>query len=145
MLALLDELRAFAAREFPVGSSVDAQVNRLDQGLCVQLQATDNGASFESMPALLAALGSWAGEAGLARLSLIPGAAAARTTHRAAQAMPLFAPVPPTIRFGGIAVTPPPVPFCRQAHRARQICRKALQMRSMARGRWSTCLPELAR
>ena len=111
LLALLDELRAFAAREFPVGSSVDAQVNRLDQGLCVQLQATGDGAGFESTPALLAALGSWAGEAGLARLSLVPGAAAARTTHGAAQAMPLYAPVPPTICFGGIAVTPPPGAF----------------------------------
>ena len=35
LLALLEKLRNFAAREFPIGSSVDAQVNRLDQGLCV--------------------------------------------------------------------------------------------------------------
>ncbi len=33
--ALLEKLRNFAAREFPIGSSVDAQVNGLDQGLCV--------------------------------------------------------------------------------------------------------------
>ena len=111
LLVLLDKLRSFAAREFPVGSSIDAQVNRLDQGLCVQLHATGDGASFESMPTLLAALGSWADEAGLARLSLVPGAAAARTIHGPAQAMLLYAPVPPTIRFGEIGVTPPPGAF----------------------------------
>ncbi len=111
LIAFLDELRAFALREFPIGCSIDAQVNQLDQGLCVQLHATDYGVGFESMPALLATLGSWARETGLARLSVVTGAKVAHTTHCAAQAMPLYAPVPPTICFGGIAVTPPPGAF----------------------------------
>ncbi len=107
LLAFLDKLRAFALREFPVGCSIDAQVNQLDQGLCVQLRTTGGRAGLESMPALVAALGNWAGEAGLARLSLVPGAEVADTTYCAAQPIPLYAPVPPTIRFGEIAVNPP--------------------------------------
>ena len=121
LLMLLGGLQAVAMREFPVGASIDAKVNRLDQGLCVLLHVTAGGADFAEMPALLAALGSWAGEAGLARLSLMPGDMTgsamgganlpARTTYGALSAIPLYAPAPPTLRFGTITVTPPPGAF----------------------------------
>ena len=110
-LALLEKLWNFAAREFPIGSSVDAQVNRLDQGLCVQLHATSNRTGFETIPALLTALGKWADDAKLARLSLVPGTGSERTTRGTAQALPLYVPLPPTVNFGNIAVTPPPGAF----------------------------------
>lgn len=129
LLMLLEGLQAVAMREFPVGASIDAKVNRLDQGLCVLLHVTAGGADFAEMPALLAALGSWAGEAGLARLSLMPGDmtggakggtkggtkgganSPARTTYGAVSAIPLYAPAPPTLRFGTITVSPPPGAF----------------------------------
>ncbi len=115
LLALLGELRAFAFHEFPVGTSVDAQVNRLDQGLCVQLRVTDGEADFQSMPSLLAALGSWAShnsDARLARLSLAASpTTGAHTAYGKAPSIPLFAPEPPTIRFGTVTITPPPGAF----------------------------------
>lgn len=115
LLALLGGLRKLAFREFPVGTSVDAQVNRLDQGLCVQLRITEGETDFQNMPSLLAALGIWASnnsDVRLARLSLAPSPTTGeQTTYGGMQSMLLFAPEPPTIRFGTITLTPPPGAF----------------------------------
>ena len=58
----------------------------------------------------MAALGEWAAGSGLARLSLLPSRAPGTP------AIPLFAPIPPTLRFGEVTVTPPAGAFLQASH-----------------------------
>ena len=107
LITLLDQLRALAADILPTGATIDARVNLLDQGPCVQLAMAETGKATQGLdksPDIMAALGSWAAATGLARLSILPSES--RTT-----AIPLFCPAPPTLKFGAISISPPPGAF----------------------------------
>ena len=107
LVTLLDQLRALAADILPTGAMIDARVNLLDQGPCVQLAMAETGKSTHSLdksPDIMTALGSWAVATGLARLSLLP-------SENRATAIPLFCPAPPTLKFGDINISPPPGAF----------------------------------
>jgi 23S rRNA (uracil1939-C5)-methyltransferase len=113
LAALLAALRQIAHTHFPVGVTVDALANMLDQGICLRLAINAGGKSdpaLERSPAFLAALGEWAAGSGLARLSLLPSGAPGTP------AIPLFAPIPPTLRFGEVTVTPPAGAFLQASH-----------------------------
>lgn len=75
LLAILDEVRAFAATHFPVGSEIDLHVNKLDRGLCLYFTGP---ASWS--PALMAALAEWASAQADSRPDTSP--AIARVTVR---------------------------------------------------------------
>lgn len=115
LVRLLEGLRALCDEHFPIGVMIDATANMLDQGICLQLAVvggTDAGDAFEKSLAksasLMAAIGDWAAASGLARLSLMPSdVTAAQLTYGDVTAIPLYAPVPPILHFGKIAVSPP--------------------------------------
>ena len=101
LLGILDALTAFVGAHLPVGTTLDAHVNLLDRGACLYLTG------LNSWPAAtMAALADWAGSMAtdgvrFARLAVcdhgIP--------------MMLYAPTPPTLKFGAVGVVPPPGAF----------------------------------
>lgn len=95
--ALLDQLAELAATRFPVGAPVHAHANLLDNGICLLLSGPEGWHDR-----LLEVLASWASDRELARLSVAAGEA---------EPLTLLAPAPPVLRFGEIAVTPPPGAF----------------------------------
>ena len=116
LAALLPRLAELADRHFPVGVPVDAAANCLDNGICLLLRGPQGWHD-----GILERLATWADSIGLARLSV------AETTHPAKApsnkassnrasggpdaALTIFAPAPPHLTLGGIAVTPPPGAF----------------------------------
>ena len=101
LLGILDALTAFVGAHLPVGTTLDAHVNLLDRGACLYLTGLDSWPA-----ATMAALADWAGSMAtdsvrLARLAVcdhgIP--------------MMLYAPTPPTLKFGAVGVVPPPGAF----------------------------------
>ena len=142
LLAILDDVKIFAATHFPVGIDIDLHVNKLDRGLCLYFTGPE-----EWSPDIMAALAEWASDAArskIARITVrdgVSGSAAGiavtvggkvsgkssgkssgkwgsggrkpQNTTRRPQALPmmLYAPTPPILRFGGVAVVPPPGAF----------------------------------
>ena len=104
LASLLDRLSELAHRRFPVGVSVDAQANMLDNGICLLLSGPENWHS-----GMLEDLAGWAADGGLCRLSVAEGGG---------EPLTLLAPAPPLIRLGDVTVTPPPGAFL-QATRCR--------------------------
>ena len=97
LASLLDRLSELAHRRFPVGVSVDAQANMLDNGICLLLSGPENWHS-----GMLEDLAGWAADGGLCRLSVAEGGG---------EPLTLLAPAPPLIRLGDVTVTPPPGAF----------------------------------
>ncbi len=137
LMKLLANLAELAADRFPLGLTIDAQANDLDNGICLLLhgpQAWHDG--------LLEILAGWAADAGLARLSV---------AEDAGEPLTLLAPAPPVLRFGTIAVTPPPGAFLqatRDAEAALQdavaeICRDAGRVIDLFSGCGTLSLPLL--
>ena len=102
LMQLLTSLADLGADRFPIGLTIDAQVNCLDNGICVLLRGPDGWHD-----GLLEILAGWAANAGLARLSV----AESRGAEDNGEPLTLLAPAPPVLRFGPIAVTPPPGAF----------------------------------
>ena len=97
LMRLLAGLADLAADRFPVGQTINAQANQLDNGICLLL---DGPGGWHD--GILEILAGWAAGAGLARLSVAEDGDTPLT---------LLAPAPPVLRFGPIAVTPPPGAF----------------------------------
>jgi len=104
-------LSDFATQHLPIGSNLDAQVNLLtpeddttSPALCVYLHNTTTHALWT--PDLQTALCTWAAEQRLARLSI--------DDH--GSPLTLYAPQPPRVTFGSLAVTPPPGAFLQATH-----------------------------
>ena len=97
LITLLSHLSELADSRFPVGVSIDAQANMLDNGICLLLSGPDGWHDR-----ILEDLAGWAADRGLARLSVAEGDGGPLT---------LLAPAPPVIRLGPVAVTPPPGAF----------------------------------
>ncbi len=93
LMTLLANLADLAADHFPVGLTIDAQANALDNGICLLLRGP-----MGWHDGILERLAGWAANAGLARLSV---------AEDMAEPLTLLAPAPPVLRFGSIAVTPP--------------------------------------
>jgi len=97
LMTCLARLAELAARDFPVGIEIEAQANGLDNGICLRLGGPEGWHDGR-----LETLAAWGVDAGLARLSVTEAGGAALT---------LLAPAPPVLRFGDIAMTPPPGAF----------------------------------
>ena len=112
LTALLGRLADLVARHFPLGITIDAQANGLDNGICLFLRGP---AGWHD--GLREHLASWAVDAGIARLSVSEGPAAPLT---------LLAPAPPVLRLGEIAVTPPPGVFLQATQDAEAVLQQAV-------------------
>lgn len=97
LLRLLSSLAELAAMRFPVGLTINALANDLDNGICLLLHGPVGWHD-----GILETLAGWAADTGLARLSV---------AEDNAEPLTLLAPAPPLLRFGQIAVTPPPGAF----------------------------------
>ena len=97
LITLLAHLSELVDSRFPVGVSINAQANMLDNGICLFLSGPDKWHDR-----ILEDLAGWAADRSLARLSVAEGDGKPLT---------LLAPAPPVIRRGAIAVTPPPGAF----------------------------------
>ena len=95
--ALLVALRAIVAERFPVGIMVGAFANLIDNGVCLLLRGPAQW--HDGLPPHLA---EWAAGQGLARLSVAAGNE---------EPIVLYAPGPAVLRFGEVAVAPPPGAF----------------------------------
>ena len=104
LMTCLSRLAELAARDFPVGIEIEAQANGLDNGICLRL-----GGPQGWHDGRLETFADWAVEAGLARLSVAEAGGAALT---------LLAPSPPVLRFGDVAMTPPPGAFLQATREA---------------------------
>ena len=104
LVTCLERLAELAEREFPVGIGIEAQANGLDNGICLLLSGPEGWHEGR-----LEALAAWGVEAGLARLSVREAGGAALT---------LLAPAPPVLRFGDVAITPPPGAFLQATREA---------------------------
>ena len=112
LMILLDHLAELAATRFPVGVPIDAQANMLDNGMCLLLRGPDGWHDR-----LLENLASWGADRELARLSVAEGDA---------EPLTLLAPAPPALRFGEIAVTPPPGAFLQATRDAEAVLQQAV-------------------
>ena len=101
LLRILDALTAFMDAHMPVGTTLDAHVNLLDQGGCLYLTGLDSWPSVT-----MAALADWAGSMAA---DGVPLARLAVRDH--GLPMMLYAPSPPTLKFGAVGVVPPPGAF----------------------------------
>lgn len=110
LVTLLDRLADLAERHFPIGVSIDAQANDLDNGICLLLRGP---AGWHD--GIREHLAGWAVDVGLARLSVSGGDETALT---------LLAPAPPILRLGEIAVTPPPGAFLQATRDAEAVLQR---------------------
>jgi len=137
LMKLLSSLGALAADRFPVGLTIDAQANDLDNGICLLLRGPRGWHD-----GILERLAGWAADAGLARLSV---------AEEAAEPLTLLAPAPPVLRLGRIAVTPPPGAFLQATRDAEsalqaavtQICSGASRVIDLFAGCGTLSLPLL--
>ena len=108
LTACLDRLAALAETAFPVGVEIEAQANALDNGICLLLGGPEgwHEGRLETLAAWGVALGA---DCGLARLSVREAGGAPLT---------LLAPAPSVLRFGDIAITPPPGAFLQATREA---------------------------
>ena len=97
LMRLLGGLADLATDRFPVGLTIDAHANHLDNGICLLLRGPSGWHD-----GILEVLAGWAANAGLARLAV---------AEDSGEPLTLLAPAPPVLRFGPIAVTPPPGAF----------------------------------
>ena len=104
LMGCLEKLAELAERAFAVGLEIEAQANGLDNGICLLLSGPPGWHD-----GLLEQLAAWGVEAGLARLSVCESGGAPLT---------LLAPAPPVLRFGDIAMTPPPGAFLQATREA---------------------------
>ena len=112
LVRMLPRLAEIAERYFPVGLTIDAAANCLDNGICLLLRGPEGWHD-----GLLEMLATWADDTGLARLSV--AIAGGRTGEDAA--LTIYAPAPPTLSFGGIAITPPPGGFLQATIEAEKV------------------------
>ena len=112
LTTLLTGLAEIAEDRFPVGMTVDAQANLLDNGICLLLRGP-----LGWHDGILEILAGWAASAGLARLSVAEDDGAPLT---------LLAPAPPLLRFGRIAITPPPGAFLQATRDAEATLQSAV-------------------
>ena len=112
LVRMLPRLAEIAERCFPVGLTIDAAANCLDNGICLLLRGPEGWHD-----GLLEMLATWADDTGLARLSV--AIAGGRTGEDAA--LTIYAPTPPTLSFGGIAITPPPGGFLQATIEAEKV------------------------
>ena len=112
LMRLLTGLADLAAARFPVGLGIHAQANQLDNGICLLLHGP-----ADWHDGILEILAGWAADAGLARLSVAQDTAAPLT---------LLAPAPPVLRFGPVAVTPPPGAFLQATRDAEAVLQAAV-------------------
>ncbi len=114
---LLPALAGHVGRHFPLGVTIDAAANCLDNGICLLLRGPEGWHD-----GLLEGLATWADGKGLARLSV------AEDTGRAAPenpsgtvALTIYAPEPPRLAIGGIDIAPPPGAFLQATSEAQAI------------------------
>ncbi|HCA92252.1 MAG TPA: hypothetical protein DEP10_09920, partial [Alphaproteobacteria bacterium] len=117
LATLLPALAGHAGRHFPLGVTIDAAANCLDNGICLLLRGPEGWHD-----GLLEGLATWADGKGLARLSV------AEDTGRAAPenpsgtvALTIYAPAPPRLAIGGIDIAPPPGAFLQATSEAQAI------------------------
>ena len=117
LATLLPALAGHAGRHFPLGVTIDAAANCLDNGICLLLRGPEGWHD-----GLLEGLATWADSKGLARLSV------AEDTGRAAPenpsgtlALTIYAPAPPRLAIGGIDIAPPPGAFLQATSEAQAI------------------------
>ncbi len=109
---LLPRIAKIAERCFPVGLTIDAAANCLDNGICLLLRGPDGWHD-----GLLETLATWADDSGLARLSVaIAGGHADKDA-----ALTIYAPTPPVLSFGGITIIPPPGGFLQATVEAEMV------------------------
>ena len=117
LAALLPALAECAGRHFPLGITIDAAANCLDNGICLLLRGPEGWHD-----GLLESLATWADGKGLARLSV-----AEDTGHAAPQnlsgtaALTIYAPAPPRLAIGGIDIAPPPGAFLQATSEAESV------------------------
>ena len=104
LMGCLERLAELAGRAFAVGLEIEARANGLDNGICLLLSGPPGWHD-----GLLEPLAAWGVEAGLARLSVCESGGTPLT---------LLAPAPPVLRFGDIAMTPPPGAFLQATREA---------------------------
>ena len=119
LMACLDRLAVLAETAFPVGIEIEAQANALDNGICLLLGGPEgwHEGRLETLAAWGVewgvALGAARGvDCGLARLSVREAGGAPLT---------LLAPAPPVLRFGDVAITPPPGAFLQATREAEAV------------------------
>ena len=117
LATILPALAGHAGRHFPLGVTIDAAANCLDNGICLLLRGPQGWHD-----GLLESIATWADGKGLARLSV------AEDTGRAAPenpsgtvALTIYAPAPPRLAIGGIDIAPPPGAFLQATSEAQAI------------------------